>query len=496
MVAIWSGIVLTFWLTYLNFLPQILLNFVKFLNGQHQGNVTNNKLGGPMWWNSTLLPTKERLANSAGTLMGNLSEFWNLVPTEWLVMGSLIMFSVNCVALLVFKTRKHQRTNKELDQKLLKLQREVNSASAMNPLYEDLKATFHQLQQESIEQAEVNCETTEAERQRSKTMFGNLKHELTLVLDICKRKEQRLVAMTHRSEIWEEEWAEVLVKELSATEGRCERKERELRAMVELFQEQEDRLGAMAFSLQEKEEKKAGLKQFCQEKAENVAALKKLCYEKHMTLAAFSATSLQQEAFLHEKITEELAQQMESNKLKERVSVLEGEMEENNIILMAQEEEQRETASLRKKLTEISSELADLKRSATNSTYSHPTAQGIIAVEGECMSQNKRASEGHGKEADSVVEREGSELEGSRQQDIAQNQKPAQEGVHGMQAGGETQTNQGGAQEVLHEGQQTTQHSGQTPVCGREDDSGGMAGGGRRGRGGARNRRPRRQWRH
>ncbi|KAJ8333259.1 hypothetical protein SKAU_G00421550 [Synaphobranchus kaupii] len=293
-------------------------------------------------------------------------------------------------------------------------------------------------------------------------MVGNLKHELALVLDICKRKEQRLVAMTHRSEILEEERAELSVKELSAMEGQCERKECELKAMVELFQEQEDRLAAMAFSLQEKEEKKAGLKQLCQEKAENVAALKKLCYEKHMTLAAFSATSLQQEAFLHEKITEELAQQMESSKLKERVSVLEAEMEEKNIILMAQEEEQRERASLRKKLTEISSELADLKRSATNSTYSLPTAQGIIAVEGECMSQNKRASEGHGKEADSVVEREGSELEGSRQQDIAQNQKPAQEGVHGMQAGGETQTNQGGAQEVLHEGQQTTQHSGQT----------------------------------
>ncbi|KAJ8371169.1 hypothetical protein SKAU_G00111970 [Synaphobranchus kaupii] len=293
-------------------------------------------------------------------------------------------------------------------------------------------------------------------------MVGNLKHELALVLDICKRKEQRLVAMTHRSEILEEERAELSVKELSAMEGQCERKERELRAMVELFQEQEDRLAAMAFSLQEKEEKKAGLKQLCQEKAENVAALKKLCYEKHMTLAAFSATSLQQEAFLHEKITEELAQQMESSKLKERVSVLEAEMEEKNIILMAQEEEQRERASMRKKLTEISSELADLKRSATNSTYSHPTAQGIIAVEGECMVQNERASEGHGKEADSVVEREGSELEGSRQQDIAQNQKPAQEGVHGMQAGGETQTNQGGAQEVLHEGQQTTQHSGQT----------------------------------
>ncbi|KAJ8371168.1 hypothetical protein SKAU_G00111960 [Synaphobranchus kaupii] len=293
-------------------------------------------------------------------------------------------------------------------------------------------------------------------------MVGNLKHELALVLDICKRKEQRLVAMTHRSEILEEERAELSVKELSAMEGQCERKERELRAMVELFQEQEDRLAAMAFSLQEKEEKKAGLKQLCQEKAENVAALKKLCYEKHMTLAAFSATSLQQEAFLHEKITEELAQQMESNKLKERVSVLEAEMEEKNIILMAQEEEQRERASMRKKLTEISSELADLKRSATNSTYSLPTAQGIIAVEGECIVQNERASEGHGKEADSVFEREGSELEGSRQQDIAQNQKPAQEGVHGMQAGGETQTNQGGAQEVLHEGQQTTQHSGQT----------------------------------
>ncbi|KAJ8371174.1 hypothetical protein SKAU_G00112020 [Synaphobranchus kaupii] len=247
----------------------------------------------------------------------------------------------------------------------------------MNQQYEDLKATFHQLQQESVEQAEVNCKTTEAERQRSETMIGNLKHELALVLDIYKRKEQRLVAMTHRSEIWEEEWAE-----LSAMEGRCERKERELRAMVELFQEQEDRLAAMAFSLQEKEEKKAGLKQLCQEKAENVAALKKLCYDKHMTLAAFSATSLQQEAFLHEKITEELAQQMESSKLKERVSVLEAEMEEKNIILMAQEEEQRERASLRKKLTEISSELADLKRSATNSTYSLPTAQGIIAVEG------------------------------------------------------------------------------------------------------------------
>ncbi|KAJ8362852.1 hypothetical protein SKAU_G00116830 [Synaphobranchus kaupii] len=81
-----------------------------------------------MWWNSTLLPTKERIAHSAGTLMGNLSEFWNLVPTEWLVMGSLIMFSVICIAVLVFKTRKHQRTNKELDQKILKLQRDVNTS--------------------------------------------------------------------------------------------------------------------------------------------------------------------------------------------------------------------------------------------------------------------------------------------------------------------------------------------------------------------------------
>ncbi|KAJ8371170.1 hypothetical protein SKAU_G00111980 [Synaphobranchus kaupii] len=293
-------------------------------------------------------------------------------------------------------------------------------------------------------------------------MVGNLKHELALVLDICKRKEQRLVAMTHRSEILEEERAELSVKELSAMEGQCERKERELRAMVELFQEQEDRLAAMAFSLQEKEEEEGGPKAALSGKGGERGRLEEtVLREAHDAGSLFC--NITAARGLPARITEELAQQMESSKLKERVSVLEAEMEEKNIILMAQEEEQRERASMRKKLTEISSELADLKRSATNSTYSHPTAQGIIAVEGECMVQNERASEGgHGKEADSVVEREGSELEGSRQQDIAQNQKPAQEGVHGMQAGGETQTNQGGAQEVLHEGQQTTQHSGQT----------------------------------
>ncbi|KAJ8373672.1 hypothetical protein SKAU_G00042520 [Synaphobranchus kaupii] len=244
-------------------------------------------------------------------------------------------------------------TKKELDQKILKLQREVNtsknSASAINLLHEELKATFHQMQQESVERAEVNCKTTEAERQRGKTMIGNLKHELAVVLDICKRKEQRLVAMAHRSEIWEEGWTELAVKKLSAMEGQCERKERELRAMVELFQEREDQLAAMAFSLQEKEEKMAGLKQLCQEKAENMATLQKVCYKKDERLAAVSAMSQQQEAVLQEKITEELAQQMESNKLKERVSVLEAEMEEKNIILMAQEEERRATASLRKK---------------------------------------------------------------------------------------------------------------------------------------------------
>ncbi|KAJ8342138.1 hypothetical protein SKAU_G00320660, partial [Synaphobranchus kaupii] len=191
MVAIWRGIAFTFWLAYLNVLPHIVLNFIKFLNGEHQGNVTNNTLVGPMWWNSTLLPTKERIAHSAGTLMGNLSEFWNLVPTEWLVMGSLIMFSVICIALLVFKTRKHQWNKKELDQKILKLQREVNTsknlAPAINLLHEELKATFHQMLQESVEQAEVNSKTTEEERQRSKTVTGNLKHELALVLFICKR---------------------------------------------------------------------------------------------------------------------------------------------------------------------------------------------------------------------------------------------------------------------------------------------------------------------
>ncbi|KAJ8373674.1 hypothetical protein SKAU_G00042540 [Synaphobranchus kaupii] len=284
------------------------------------------------------------------------------------------------------------RTKKELDQKILKLQREVNtsknSASAINLLHEELKATFHQMQQESVERPEVNCKTTEAERQRSKTMIGNLKHELAVVLDICKRKEQRLVAMAHRSEIWEEGWTELAVKKLSAMEGQCERKERELRAMVELFQEREDQLAAMAFSLQEKEEKMVGLKQLCQEKAENMATLQKVCHKKDERLAAVSAMSQQQEAVLQEKITEELAQQMESNKLKERVSVLEAEMEEKNIILMAQEEERRATASLRKKLTEVSSELAALKRSVTSSTRSLPTAQEIIGVEG---SQLRRA---------------------------------------------------------------------------------------------------------
>ncbi|KAJ8342131.1 hypothetical protein SKAU_G00320590 [Synaphobranchus kaupii] len=346
--------------------------------------------------------------------------------------------------------------------------------------------------QESVEQAEVNSKTTEEERQRSKTVTGNLKHELALVLFICKRNEQSLVAMTHRSEILEEERTELAVKELLAMEGRCERKERELRAMVELFQEREDRLAAMAFSLQEKEEKMAGLNQLCQETAENMAALQKVCYKKDERLAAVSATSQQQEAFLQEKITQELAQLLESNKLKEGVSVLEAEMEEQHIILMAQEEEQRERASLRKKLTEISSELADLKRSVTSSTRSLPTAQEIVGVEGECMVQNERASEGHGKEADSVVEREGSELEGSRQQDIAQKQKPAQEGVARRQEERAKRIRV----EIYTEGQQTTQHSDQTPVCGREDGSGGMAGGGRRGRGGARNRRQRRRWRH
>ncbi|KAJ8373675.1 hypothetical protein SKAU_G00042550 [Synaphobranchus kaupii] len=442
MVAIWRGIIFAFWLAYLNVVPQIVLNFIKFLNGEHQGNVTNNTLVGPMWWNSTLLPIKERIAHSAGSLMGNLSEFWNLVPTEWLVMGSLIMFSVIWIAVLVFKTWKHQRTKKELDQKILKLQREVNtsknSASAINLLHEELKATFHQMQQESVEQAEVNCKTTEAERQRSKTMIGNLKHELAVVLDICKRKEQRLVAMAHRSEILEEGWTELAVKKLSAMEGRCERKERELRAMVELFQEREDQLAAMAFSLQEKEEKMAGLKQLCQEKAENMATLQKVCYKKDERLAAVSAMSQQQEAVLQEKITEELAQQMESNKLKERVSVLEAEMEEKNIILMAQEEERRATASLRKKLTEVSSELAALKRSVTSSTRSLPTAQEIVGVEGECMLQNERASEGH---LPSQCCR-----------------KPAQEGV----ACSQEERPKPIRVEIYTEGQQTTQHSGQT----------------------------------
>ncbi|KAJ8373670.1 hypothetical protein SKAU_G00042500 [Synaphobranchus kaupii] len=214
----------------------------------------------------------------------------------------------------------------------------------------------------------------------------------------------------------------------------------------------------MAFSLQEKEEKMAGLKQLCQEKAENMATLQKVCYKKDERLAAVSAMSQQQEAVLQEKITEDLAQQMESNKLKERVSVLEDEMEEKNIILMAQEEERRATASLRKKLTEISSELAALKRSVTSSTRSLPTAQEIVGVEGECMVQNERASEGHGKEADSVVEREGSELEGSRQQDIAQKQKPAQEGVACRQE----ERPKPIRVEIYTEGQQTTQHSGQT----------------------------------
>ncbi|KAJ8373671.1 hypothetical protein SKAU_G00042510 [Synaphobranchus kaupii] len=96
------------------------------------------------------------------------------------------------------------------------------------------------MQQESVEQAEVNSKTTEEERQRSKTVIGYLKHELTVVLDICKRKEQKLVAMTQTCEIREEEWTELSVKKLSAMEGQCKRKERELRAMVELFQERKD----------------------------------------------------------------------------------------------------------------------------------------------------------------------------------------------------------------------------------------------------------------
>ncbi|KAJ8364164.1 hypothetical protein SKAU_G00129950 [Synaphobranchus kaupii] len=121
--------------------------------------------------------------------------------------------------------------------------------------------------------------------------------------------------MTQRCENWEEEWAELAVKELLAMEGRCERKERELRAMAEAFQEQEDQLASIAFTLQIKK------------------------------LAAFSATSQHQEAVLQEKITQELAQQLEINKLKEMVSVLEGEMEEKHIILMAQEEEQRNSQS-------------------------------------------------------------------------------------------------------------------------------------------------------
>ncbi|KAJ8362682.1 hypothetical protein SKAU_G00115130 [Synaphobranchus kaupii] len=314
------------------------------------------------------------------------------------------------------------------------------------------------MQQESVEQAEVNSKTTEEERQRSKTVIGDLKHELAVVLDICKRKEQKLVAMSETCKIWEEGRTELVVKELSAMEGQCERKERELRAMAELFQEREDQLAAMAFSLQEKEEKMAGLKQLCQEKAENMATLQKVCYKKDERLAAVSAMSQQQEAVLQEKITQELAQLLESNKLKERVSVLEAEMEEKHVILMAQEEEQRATASLRKKLTEISSELADLKRSVTSSTRCLPTAQEIVGVEGECMVQNERASEGHGKEADTVVEREGSELEGSRQQDIAKKQKPAQEGVACRQ---EERPNRIRV-EIYTEGQQTTQHSGQT----------------------------------
>ncbi|KAJ8348485.1 hypothetical protein SKAU_G00270740 [Synaphobranchus kaupii] len=148
-----------------------------------------------------------------------------------------------------------------------------------------------------------------------------------------------------------------------------------------------------------------------------------------------SAASQHQEAVLQEKITEELAQQLEINKLKERVSVLEGGGTERN------------------------------RRSVE---------EEIIAMEGECMFQNNTASEGHGKEADSVIAREGSELEGSRQQDIAQkhwraflgrcewNERPglwcshrycaqaafsmlqeASSGGHGLEAGGETQTNHG-----------------------------------------------------
>ncbi|KAJ8363501.1 hypothetical protein SKAU_G00123320 [Synaphobranchus kaupii] len=260
----------------------------------------------------------------------------------------------------------------------------------------------------------LNGEHREAERQRSKTVIGDLKHELAIVLDICERLE----AMTQRCEIWEEEWAELAVKELSAMEGQCERKERELRAMVELFQEREDQLAAMAFTLQMKEEKMAGLTQLCQEKAENMADLQKLRREGREAGSLFCSISVIRGR--PAGITEELVQQLEIYKLKEIVSVLEGETEEKQIILMAQEEEQRETASLRKKLTEISSELADLKKSATSSTHSLSTAQEIIAVEGECMFQTKTASEGHGKEADSVVQREWSELEGYRQQDIAQ----------------------------------------------------------------------------
>ncbi|KAG5844107.1 hypothetical protein ANANG_G00157980 [Anguilla anguilla] len=443
MGAIWRGIVLTFWLAYIHFVPKIVLNF---LNAEHQG-VTNSS-DGTMWSDSTLLYIKERITHYAGSPMGNLPnlpECWNLVPpsydkAEWLVLGSLIMFSINCVALLVFKTRKHQRTGKELDNKILKLHNEVNaskkSASAMNLRYKELKASFHQMQKKSALQAEENHKTMEAERLRSKTMIQHLRTDLAANMDICKRKEQRLVAMTQRWEMREEELAELAVKKLLEMAEQCKRKERKLRAMAEVCQEKDDQLAAMALTLQMKKEKVADLTKLCQDNEENKATLLKLCHEKDEKLAAFFVASEHQEAVLQEKIAQELAQQLEINKLKERLSALEDEVKEKENLLMAQKEEQQEGAILQKKLTEVSSELADLKRSAASSSHSLPTAQETSAVKVECIVHT--TSNGHGEETDSGVEREGSELAGSRQQTIAEEKKPVQEvggACRGLQGG-------------------------------------------------------------
>ncbi|XP_064205444.1 myosin-10-like isoform X3 [Anguilla rostrata] len=465
-----------------------------------------------MWSDSTLLYIKERITHYAGSPMGNLPnlptlpnlpECWNLVPpsydkAEWLVLGSLIMFSINCVALLVFKTRKHQRTGKELDNKILKLHNEVNaskkSASAMNLRYKELKASFHQMQKKSALQAEENHKTMEAERLRSKTMIQHLRTDLAANMDICKRKEQRLVAMTQRWEMREEELAELAVKKLLEMAEQCKRKERKLRAMAEVCQEKDDQLAAMALTLQMKKEKVADLTKLCQDNEENKATLLKLCHEKDEKLAAFFVASEHQEAVLQEKIAQELAQQLEINKLKERLSALEDEVKEKEILLMAQKEEQQEAAILQKKLTEVSSELADLKRSAASSSHSLPTAQETSPVKVECIVHT--TSNGHGEETDSGVEREESDLAGSRQQTIAEEKKPVQE-VGGAcrreERPGRIRVEFGSyrPRRVYTQGQETTQSSGQTQHgWGRENDSGGVEGSGKRGWA-AWNRRPR-----